>query len=73
MIQMCLKGSLVGFRVYFVDILQVKGKYLESFKNWVLSAEYLWGKVSGKSMKGNKRVALGPKKFRFCGSLDSGA
>ena len=24
-------------------------------------------------MKGNKRVALGPKKFRFCGSLDSAA
>ena len=73
MIQMCLKGSLVGFRVYFVDILQVIRKYLESFKNWILSVEYLWGKVSGKCMKGNKRVALCQEKFRFCGSIASGA
>ena len=71
--RMCLKGSLVVFRGYFVHILQVIGKYFESFKNWILSVEYLWGKVSEKCMKGNKRVALGPKKFRFCGSLDSGA
>ena len=58
---------------YFLDILQVKGKYLENVKNWVLSVEYLRGKVSGKCMKGNKRVALCQEKFRFCGSIASGA
>ena len=76
MIQMCLKGLLVGFRVfrvYFVDILQVKGKYLENVKNWVLSVEYLRGKVSRKCMKGNKRVTLGPEMFRYWGIIDSGA
>ena len=73
MTSMCLKGSMVEFKRYVVHNLQVIGKYLESFKNWVLSVEYLWGKVSGKYMKGKKRLALGPEKFRFLGSIESGA
>ena len=73
MTSMCLKGSLGVFRGNFIHFLQVIGKYLESFKNCVLSVEYIWGKVSGKCMKGNKRVTLGPEMFRYWGIIDSGA
>ena len=47
------------FRRYFIDILHLLGWYFKSIINWILSVEYLYGKVSGKCLKVDKMVSLG--------------
>ena len=50
---------MVVFRRYFIDILHLLGWYFKSIINWILSVEYLYGKVSGKCLKVDKMVSLG--------------
>ena len=42
-----------------------------SIRNWILSVEYLKGKVSGKCIVGNKGVALGYMLGSFVNSAPS--
>ena len=69
---MYLKGLLVVFGRYFIDILQVLGQYLENIRNWIRCVKSASGKVSGKCLEGKKEVALGvlqgPVKFKLPGS-----
>ena len=70
---MCLNDLLVVFRVCFVGILQVIGKYFESsIKNWILSAEYLCLYL-GLLLGICRCFTWFNKKLRYPGRVDLGA